>query len=264
MFKRLILAVLIITATTTIGFSQASKLKRAKSKMEKLDYIGAISEYNRILALNDDPTAKINIAECYRKISDSENAEYWYGQVVRIPESEPVHKLFYAQALQRNGKCDLAKEWFVKFVDEVPDDLRGQYLVKACDTEEELMTKNAGLYEIKHMDFNSSLDDFGPAYYEGGLLFASERDKGGMVSRVHSWTGSPFLNLYYVDTKVESTDDGSCGEIDYGRPSKFSNDLNGKYHDSNPILSPDKSTDPIVNFLRLLTPSSRLAKLEII
>ncbi|MFT4668035.1 MAG: tetratricopeptide (TPR) repeat protein, partial [Gammaproteobacteria bacterium] len=114
---------------------QAQKLNKAQRYMDQLNYIGAIEIYNQILNKSDNAEAKINIAECYRKISDSENAEYWYGQVVRLPEAESVHRLYYGQTLQRNGKCDLAKEWYEKYINEVPDDLRGQYLVEACDYE---------------------------------------------------------------------------------------------------------------------------------
>ncbi|MEM8909591.1 MAG: flagellar motor protein MotB, partial [Bacteroidota bacterium] len=178
-------------------------------------------------------------AECSRKVGNAEDAEYWYGQVVRLAESEPIHKLFYGQMLQRNGKCDLAKEWYEKYVEEVPDDLRGQYLVKACDYEDELMTKNAGVYELKHLEFNSNLDDMSPTIYGKGLIFASERDKGIAIKRTHTWTGNPFLELYYLDAKpVDKTE---CGEYVFGAPKKFSNDLNSKFHEAAVTFNNDQT-----------------------
>ncbi len=217
---------------------QAQKLSKAKRYMDQLNYIGAIELYNQILEKNDIPEAKINIAECYRKISDSENAEYWYAQVVRLAEAEPIHRLYYGQALQRNGKCDLAKEWYESYIREVPDDLRGQYLVEACDYEDELMTKNSGIYDIQHLEFNSNLDDFTPVYFADGLVFASERDKGNAVKRVHAWTGNPFLELFYIEAKP--VDGEGCGHFEYGSPEKFSKDLNSKYHDAAVAFSSDQ------------------------
>ncbi len=219
---------------------EAQKLKKAKRHMETLNYIDAIALYNLILEKDDIAEAKINIAECYRKISDSENAEYWYGQVVRLPEAEPVHNLYYGQSLQRNGKCDLAKEWYEKYISAVPDDMRGQYLVEACDYEEELMTKNSGIYDIQHLEFNSNLDDFTPVYFGEGIVFASERDKGNMVKRTHQWTGNPFLELYYIEAKPVKGEE--CGNFEYGSPEKFGKkDLNSKFHDAAVTFSKDES-----------------------
>ncbi len=238
-FKRLFTLFCLVFLASSVMFGQSGKLKRAKQMMKDLNYVGAITLYNQILEGEDNGEAKINIAECYRKVNDWTNAEFWYGQVVRLPEALPIHKLYYGEALQRNGKCDLAKEWYEKYVKEVPDDLRGQYLVKACDYEDELMTKNAGIYDIKHMDFNSNLDDFSPAMYKNGIVFASDRDKGSAVKRSHCWTGNPFLELYYIDAKSVKADT-SCNFL-YGKPEKFSNTLNTKYHDASVSFSADQS-----------------------
>jgi WD40-like Beta Propeller Repeat len=234
--KKTLLAILICCFAFT-GI-QAQKLNKAKRYMEQLNYIGAIEVYNQILDKDDNAEAKINIAECYRKISDSENAEYWYGQVVRLPEAEPIHGLFYGQALQRNGKCDLAKEWYEKYIATVPDDLRGQYLVEACDYEDELMTKNSGIYDIQQLQINSNLDDFSPVYFKEGIVFASERDKGSTVKRTHTWTGNPFLELFFV--KAEEQKGEECGNYTYGSPEKFTKTLNSKFHDAAVAFSNDQ------------------------
>jgi len=234
--KKLIFTLLLLSVLSTGLFAQ---MKRAVRAMDNLNYQEAITYFNKVLEKDENPDAKIYLAECYRKVSNSEDAEYWYGQVVRLAESEPIHKLYYGQMLQRNGKCDLAKEWYEKYVEEVPDDLRGQYLVKACDYEDELMTKNAGVYQINHLEFNSNLDDMSPTIYGDGLIFASERDKGIAIKRTHTWTGNPFLELYYLDAKpVDKTE---CGEYTFGSPKKFSNDLNSKYHEAAVTFTKDES-----------------------
>lgn len=231
-FYFLALAFLFIAGS---AFAQTASLKRGKQMMKDLDYTGAIKLYNQILEHSDNSEAKINLAECYRKVGDSPNAEYWFGQVVRLAEAEPIHYLYYGQALQQNGKCDLAKEWFTKYTTAVPDDVRGQYLDKACDYEQELLTKNASIYEVKRTDFNSNFDDFGAAFYKDGLIFASERDRGAAIKREHTWTGYPFLDLYFVDMKEKGDN------LIFGRPEKFTKDINSKYHDATVSLSKDQS-----------------------
>ena len=234
--KSLIVALVLVLGITTVS-AQSAKLKRAKKYFDGLAYIEAIELYNAILEKDDNSEAKIYLAESYRKINDTENAEYWYGQVVRLPESQPVHKLYYGMMLQRNGKCDLAKDWYEQYVEAVPDDVRGQYLVRACDFEEELMSKNVNIFEISHLSFNSNLDDFSPAFYQGGLVFASERDKGSAVKREHSWTGNPFLELFEIEMKAAG--DEGC-RFEYGRPEKFPK-LNDKFHEAAVTFTPDQN-----------------------
>ncbi len=236
--KKLIFTFLTATIVCGAVFGQSAKLKKADENMEALNYQAAIQMYNEVLEKDDDPQAKINIAECYRKVNDPSNAEYWYGQVVRLPQAEPIHKLYYGQMLQRNGKCDLAKEWFEKYVNDVPGDMRGQYLLQACDYVDELRTKNSGIFEIAHMSFNSNLDDISPAYFNNGIVFASERDLGTSVKRNHGWTGNPFLELYFIEAKQMRGED--CGNVMYGSPEKFSDELNSRYHDAAVTFSDDE------------------------
>ena len=233
--KNFYLLALVLVLFSSNLVAQSAKLDKAKRMMKELDYQSAIELFNSILAKGANAEASINLAECYRKISDSKNAEFVYGQVVRLPEAQPIHYLYYGEMLQRNGKCDLAKEWYQKFVTAVPEDVRGQYLSKACDYEEELKTKNDGVYEVKKATINSDVDDFGGHFYKDGIVFASERDKGVMSKRTHSWTGQPFLNLYFVPIK-------GCGsEVTYGKPEPFSNDINTKFHDAVVTFNKDQS-----------------------
>ena len=234
---RIFLTQLFICAITFSAMAQAGKMKLAKQKMDNLDYIGAIELYNQVLENHDEAVAKINLAEAYRKINDTPNAEFWYGQVVRLPQAEPIHRLYYGMMLQRNGKCDVAREWYQQYVDLSPDDQRGQYLLRACDYEEELMSKNAGIYEVANCDFNSHSDDFSPYFYKAGLVFSSERDTNPVIRRTHTWTGNPFLELYYLDLRQTGNQENGCGKYVYGRPEKFSNEINSKFHDASVAFS---------------------------
>ena len=217
--------------------AQSNRIKRAQRLMDDLNYSEAIQQFNQILESTDAPEAKIALAQAYRKINDPVNAEYWYGQIVRLPEATAYDKLYYGQALQQNGKCDQAAEWFAIFMREQPDDLRGQYLGRACDYEQELLTRAAGIYDVTHLDINSALDDFGAAVYEDGLLFASDRSQGVAIKRDHAWTGNPFLELFYVEAM--RTDESDPQTTVYGEPDRFSKTFNSKYHDAAVTLSED-------------------------
>jgi outer membrane protein OmpA-like peptidoglycan-associated protein/tetratricopeptide (TPR) repeat protein len=239
LFQKSTLLLLTFLLLATAAMGQSSKLKRAAKYMRDLNYSSAIEVYNQVLEKHkDNAEAKINLAECYRKIGDAYNIEYWYGQVVQLPQVEPIHKLYYGMALQRNGKCDQAKPWYDAYLEAIPNDNRAQHLARACDYEEELKTKNAGIFQVRNLPFNSDLDDFSPAMQGEKVIFASERDRGAAIKREHTWTGSPFNELYMVDVRNETN---TPGAEQYSRPQKYSSNLNSKYHDAAVTFTNDGS-----------------------
>ncbi len=231
-----LLACLILTST---AFGQKGKLKRANSEYKQLNFQKAILYYLEILDKVENTDAKINLADCYRKVGNTPEAEYWYSQIVHLPDAKPVYKLYYAKSLQANGKCEQAKEWFVAYSKDVPDDWRGRLLAQTCDKDKlrQLSTSRSKFYEIEPLPFNTKLDDFGPAIYKNGLVFASERDEGSWKKRTHTWTGNPFLELFM--TEVDTLDADNFEFTYEKKPSKFEGKLNSKYHDGPICFSRD-------------------------
>lgn len=217
--------------STTVGaIAQKGRLQRANRLFKTLNYQEAIEAYLAILDKRDAPEAKINLAECYRKVDNWADAEYWYGQVVRLPEAMPVHKLYYGMALQANGKCDQAKQWFEEYTSLVPDDLRGKLLREACEQKvvDRLMKAGALFKVVNVTPLNTSYDDFGVSYFDNGIVFSSERDAGVAFKRVHTWTGHPFLELFFTKRTLV---DEELMEYKYSEPDKYSAKINSKFHD---------------------------------
>lgn len=213
-----------------------SRLQRANNAMRELDYMSAIPLYQQILEKEKEPEAMINLAECFRKINDSKNAEYWYAQVVQLPQVKAMHRLHYGMVLQTNGKCDQAKIWFTQYLQENPDDARAQFLASSCDRQTELLNKGKDIYTVRNLPFNSTLDDFSPAVVENSLVFASDRERGGMIKRTSLWTGNPFSELY----KVPFTPNGQQpGDFSYGQPEAYSQTLNSRFHEAAIAVSAD-------------------------
>lgn len=227
--KRFILSLALICFAAST-FAQKAKLAKADKFFKDYDYQQAIEAYLDILDKNDVASAKINIAECYRHVDNWADAEYWYGQVVRLPESKPVHKLYYGMALQSNGKCEQAKQWFDEYTTLVPDDLRGKLLKESCDEViMDRLLKAGALYKVTNVaQLNTAYDDFGTSYFENGLVFSSERDRGVAIKRQHSWTGQPFLELFFAKTSLV---DEETLDYKYGKPEKYSTKINSKFHD---------------------------------
>ncbi len=216
-----------------------SRLTRANNAMRELDYISAILLYQQVLEKDNNPEAMINLAECYRKINDPENAERWYAEVVQLPQAKAIHRLYYGMMLQTNGKCEEAKKWFALYLQENPDDARAQFLAASCERQSELLHKSQDIYTVRNLPFNSNLDDFSPTVVGNTVIFASDRDNGSIIKRTNLWTGNPFSELY----RVNFTPNGAQpGDFQYSRPEKYSNSLNTRFHEAAVAVSSDGQT----------------------
>ena len=162
-----VLTLLIIISIQGISFSQGSKMEYANRAYEKHYYETAIQLYSKILTKNQkNKKAQINLATCYRKTNDWHEAELWYGKLVhnyRKPKAEFV--LYYALAMQTNGKCEEALEWFDKYIELKPKDPRGELFKKDCQIGrlESLLEDKLDIYEIEKLKINSDKDDLGQA-----------------------------------------------------------------------------------------------------
>lgn len=214
----------------TVMFAQKPKLNRANQSFKNLNYQEAIESYLAVLDKTDNSEAKRNIAECYRKLDNWVDAEYWYGQTVILPDVRPEDVLYYGMALLSNGKLSQAKEQFQKYISLRPDDLRGQLLLKACDQSViDDIAKRGAVYKVANATkLNTALDDFGPSYFEDGVVFSSERDKGVAIKRQHGWSDRPFVELFYTKATLA---DQTTMEYNYSSPEKYSSKINSKFHD---------------------------------
>lgn len=229
--KLLLLFILIIYSIDGVA-AQKAKLKRAKQYMDNMNYKTAADIYLEILDKNDNDDAKIGIAECYRRLNNINEMEYWYGQVVLLPKAEPKAFLYYAQALQANGNCTQAKKWAEKYVKIDPLSAAAQLLLKACNEETiQNLRASGALYKVQPVnELNSDKDDFcAMPYKKDKILFVTNRDdKRGPVKRTDAWNGQAFTAVFSADVKET---DPKNKVFSYGKPEKFSKTMNGKYND---------------------------------
>lgn len=238
--KHIIASLLLLVCLAFSATAQKAKLQRANKEFDKFNYQTAIPLYLEILDKVDVAEAKIKLAEAYRRVNNWTEAEFWYGQIVHLPDAKPVYMLYYGKSLQANGKCDLAKQWFEEYHRLEPHDLRGKLLAQACtkDEIERMINKCNDCYEIQPVPINTKYDDFGPMFFGGGLVFASERDNGGLVERTYEWTGFPFLELYF--TQVDTLDDENYEYTYEKQPKEYRGKINTKYHDGPISFSEDE------------------------
>lgn len=230
----------ILTFSVILAFcfnvnAQRSKINRADRLMGQHNYTAAIEIYLSILDKGNDDDATIGIAECYRRISNPDETEYWYGLVSRMPNAPQKSWLYYAQALQRNGKYNEAKTWAEKYVSQIePNNTQAMWLIKSCEEDVVQDLRASGkLYKVSPVDeINTENDEFSPAYFKNDLVFVSARDRKASTKRFNRWSeeeDKPFTEIY--TSKRNQVGDPDDYIYNYGKVEKFSKSLSSEYHD---------------------------------
>lgn len=183
---------LLASATATAQGLEAAK---ANEFFESAFYKEAIPLFE--VALEKQPNTTewmVRLADCYRLTNDPIKAEFWYGQLIRIPK----HKQYvfeYAQALKTNRKYAEASFYFSEYA--AFDSLKSKQFVASCDYAKRNSEQRNGMFEVSEMKgINSRSSDFAPAFYQNQIIFSSARsvaiEKNGEVT----WTSDAF-NQYY-------------------------------------------------------------------
>jgi outer membrane protein OmpA-like peptidoglycan-associated protein len=188
--------------------AQSGLIKEANRQFDMMSYINAIELYEKAfkkadkLSDNDRQSAKIRLANAYRLIKDTQNAERVYREIVSsasgLSGDATKTYLYFAQVLASNGKYRESQEAYQKYMSVQTDDNRKEFT--SLQTSAEKLQKNASSYKIEYLNMNSGKADFSPVYYKNGMVFCSNRGEGsGIAKRIFCWDNSAFLDLYYLN-----------------------------------------------------------------
>ncbi len=185
-----------------------NKFSFADKQYNQMRYAHAIEAYEEALKYaKPSYDVYLHLADSYYKVGDMKNAE----RVFRLYTSDTTlvgldakGMYQYAQVLSQNGKYDEAADWFEKYnkIKTLQTDTRGEDFHKAYKHNIYDFYKDSVLFDVYRLDINSPQSDFGPAFYDKGIVFASARKMENGVRRVHSWNNAAFLDLYYIDTSA--------------------------------------------------------------
>ncbi|MFZ4105571.1 OmpA family protein [Flavobacterium sp.] len=215
-------------------FPQKVKEANADKSYDKFAYVDAIKTYERVVGKgykSQDLLQKLGNAYYFK--ADLVKAAKWYGELFTFSQNiEPEYYYRYAQSLK--GVKDYAKAdaMITKFEQLKGTDLRAKLAINQKDYLEKIK-KNSGRYNVENAGINSKFSDFGSAFFNNKIVFASARDTGSFSNRRHLWTGEGFTNLY----KANIISEGFLAEAN-----KFSPDLNSRVNESTPVFTKNRKT----------------------
>lgn len=222
-------------------FLSAQSLYKAQMLMDKFNYSEAIIELKDAIKNDKMHNEAIPmLAECYRMQHDIANSRDIYAQAVELPDAKPEYFYYYAQALQGSGNYSKAREMFQKYADKNPSDLRGKLFVAHCDSVLGPWKKLVPEFEIKAAsNVNTIGSDFGPAIYNGDLIYASDFSNNPADGKEYGWTGRGFLNImksspvtagdFWNQLSATNAFDAKFNQEYHDGPASFSADGNSIY-----------------------------------
>lgn len=173
-------------------------MRRANKLYSNFAYKDAAALYEMELKKNPkNLLAQKNAATCYRKMNDMVGAEKWYAKVVENESTDPENYLFYAQALEFNGKPEDAKVYYKKFTASANMDKRGERKMKSLDALASFYTDSI-FYKLDNVSFNTASSDYGVTYCKEGLTFATAGIQPSFVKSEFLWSNEAFSDLYLV------------------------------------------------------------------
>jgi len=192
---------LVFAQSTNISTLFYGRVKKADIYFNHYAYRNALHLY---LHANDrDPKnayVKQQIAECYFKLHNPEEAEKWYAQVIEDPKSAPSVKYKYGEVLSMNGKYEESKKWFAEYLKDNPDSHSARDKVDFLDRIE--YYENDSLqFIVANTGFNTDHSEYGAHYFHKGIAFTSSRDIDALIKHKAFDAvdeDESLLNMYYV------------------------------------------------------------------
>ncbi len=196
-------------------FAQDLTLKQANKFFRKIAYNKAVPLYQRVLEIDStNAVALHNIAECYRKMNDTKNAEKYFAKVVELPDAQSIEKYYYGMALIGNDKYTEGQRWIRFYKTTASAENQPDLVLTPKERYKYFLHDTACVYTLSNYSLiNSDHSDFGAVYYQKGVLFSSNRYILDEMSNNHGWTGYDFYKVFRYDS------------LDDHKAVKFSNDV---------------------------------------
>lgn len=216
------------------GNAQTASQNKADKDYTQYAYIDAIGTYERVAEKGyKDETMFQRLGNAYYFNGELIKAAKWYDALFEMnAEQEPEYYYRYAQTLKAMGDYAKADKILEAFNKKTATDKRG-ILFENNKNYLEQIKANSGRFEIANAGINSKQTDYGSAYYNDKIVFASARDTGGVSRKTFKWTNKAFTNLYLAELKA----DGTLGESE-----RFQKKINSKFNESSPVFTKDGKT----------------------
>jgi len=213
-----LIACILISLNLTAQEKSGKELRGEKYSFN-YNYDKAIKTFSNTKNLSVDGQRALAVS--YHKTDQNILAEETYATMIGAGiDIIPEDYYNYAMVLKINGKYAESNQWMDKFAAIKTNDLRVLDYHANKSRLADLQKDNGEVY-IEHQTMNTDALDFGTAYFNDQVVFASTRTNRKIFVSKYNWTNKPFWSMYISEVK-----DGQLKT-----PERFAKGLNGKLHD---------------------------------
>lgn len=178
---------------------------RADYYFTHLAFYKAIPYYEKLAENGGTAYLYSRLGDCYRLTGDIVKAEDYYHKVIGMKKVTDPLRLKYGKVLMQLQQYDSASRWLKEFAATNPRDRRAANLVEGCKIAPGMLkAPNKGTPAF--LDVNTDHSEFGPSFWNGNLVFASDTAVG-ISKRQSAWSGNACYNLYAIPCDGS----GNCG-----------------------------------------------------
>jgi peptidoglycan-associated lipoprotein len=199
--------------------------KKAQKAFVTGKYQNSIDLYKKVLASNpDNGKANYFVGESFRLSNRIKESEQYYAKAGGKGIDKDSVQFFYAQSLKANSKYPEAKkelEQLAARTTNVGIKDRASSEIKALDYLSSLNEKT-NYYRTKNLEIiNSPAAEYSPVFLNNELYFTSARSNN---EKIYEATGTPFTNIYKVNSRGANVDIASLAALPEGINSAGIND----------------------------------------
>lgn len=217
--NKLSITILVIIFTISQVYSQTGTLRKGEKYFDIYSYNESIQKLEQIT--EKDTAVLRKLALSYFRIGNYlESAKYW-SEVVKNEDAIPDDFYQYAYVLAINGLYPDSEYWMNRYSELASHDTRAQMHL-ANPGFYKLLLNGKGLFEINNLNINTYHSDFGTAFFNNKIVYASTRALPKPFKRIWNWNKLPYLDIYVAD--LDST--GQLVNIE-----RFGSNFSSKYHD---------------------------------
>ncbi len=137
-------------------------------------------------------------AEAYRRANRYREAVTWYKKAVRFEYPDPKAAYYLARMQAAIGDFDEALATLEQYLSQHPDDDEAHAWKTQLDKLKDWNPDEDSRFVVTNFrKANSSANDFSPALFKGGLMFASDRDEA-TSKKTYEWTGNRHSDLFVL------------------------------------------------------------------
>jgi outer membrane protein OmpA-like peptidoglycan-associated protein len=250
----LLLSLAVVTLFILLSGCGGTSLAKADEAKKRMNYKIAGDLYTQAVTnIKDKDEAqrgRMEAAFCYRMANEYEKAIKAYEKVLR-KEPKNTEALFQLGSLNMKISGDgcnpdatrKAREWFTKYLEEVPNDDKVVKRVAGIDSAEN-WRKDIPLSRYKVSNFkiaNTKGMDYSPmiaSKKDDVLYFSTDREGGVAKKKIYGQTGNGYSDMWYLKSKKGK----KTGEKTWDKPVIALGTINTKFNDGSSTFDRKYST----------------------